>query len=279
MSHELIRAEALRVALPDTTRKRPFRRAPLISILHGVDFHIRAGEAVGIVGESGSGKTTLGRALLRLLEPTGGRVLFEGQDITHANEAALRPLRARMTMIFQNPLSALNPRRTIAASVAAPLVARGEAGNVRQKVLRALDRSGLPARFAGRYPHQLSGGQRQRVGIARAIVTEPAFILADEIVSGLDVSTQAQILDLLRELRRDMGLALAFITHDLSVVRVLCERVVVMHQGRIVEEGPCADLFATPRAAYTRRLLAAIPLPELDEGWLDAEAEDAAEQG
>ena len=279
MSHELIRAEALRVALPDTTRKRPFRRAPLISILHGVDFHIRAGEAVGIVGESGSGKTTLGRALLRLLEPTGGRVLFEGQDITHANEAALRPLRARMTMIFQNPLSALNPRRTIAASVAAPLVARGEAGNVRQKVLRALDRSGLPARFAGRYPHQLSGGQRQRVGIARAIVTEPAFILADEIVSGLDVSTQAQILDLLRELRRDMGLALAFITHDLSVVRVLCERVVVMHQGRIVEEGPCADLFAAPRAAYTRRLLAAIPLPELDEGWLDAEAEDAAEQG
>ncbi len=279
MSHELIRAEALRVALPDTTRKRPFRRAPLISILHGVDFHIRAGEAVGIVGESGSGKTTLGRALLRLLEPTGGRVLFEGQDITHANEAALRPLRSRMTMIFQNPLSALNPRRTIAASVAAPLVARGEAGNVRQKVLRALDRSGLPARFAGRYPHQLSGGQRQRVGIARAIVTEPAFILADEIVSGLDVSTQAQILDLLRELRRDMGLALAFITHDLSVVRVLCERVVVMHQGRIVEEGPCADLFATPRAAYTRRLLAAIPLPELDEGWLDAEAEDAAEQG
>jgi peptide/nickel transport system ATP-binding protein len=245
-------------------------------VLHGVDFRIGAGESVGIVGESGSGKTTLGRALLRLIEPSAGRIAFEGQDITHAPEAALRPLRARMTMIFQNPLAALNPRRSIGASVAAPLVARGDGGDVRQKVLRALDRSGLPKFFAGRYPHQLSGGQRQRVGIARAIVTEPAFILADEIVSGLDVSTQAQILDLLRELRRDMGLALAFITHDLSVVRVLCERVVVMHRGRIVEEGDCAALFAAPRHPYTRRLLAAIPLPELDDTWLDAEPEEVA---
>jgi peptide/nickel transport system ATP-binding protein len=273
---DLLRATGLRVALPDSARKRPFRRAPLIDILHGVDFRIARGEAVGIVGESGSGKTTLGRALLRLLEPTGGRIAFDGQDITHAAEAALRPLRARMTMIFQNPLSALNPRRTVAASVAAPLRARGDGGDTARLVGRALDRAGLPARFADRYPHQLSGGQRQRVGIARAIVTEPDFILADEIVSGLDVSTQAQVLDLLRELRRDMGLALAFIAHDLSVVRVLCERVIVMHLGRIVEEGDCAAMFAGPRHPYTRRLLAAIPLPELDEGWLDAEAEDAA---
>jgi peptide/nickel transport system ATP-binding protein len=181
-----------------------------------------------------------------------------------------------MTMIFQNPLAALNPRRTIAASVAAPLVARGETADARTKVLRALDRAGLERKFADRYPHQLSGGQRQRVGIARAIVTDPEFILADEIVSGLDVSTQAQILDLLRELRREMRLALAFVTHDLSVVRVLCERVVVMHQGRIVEAGTCAEVFAAPRHPYTRRLLAAIPLPEIDEGWLDAEAEEAA---
>ncbi len=272
----LIDATALEVAFPDTSKKRPFRPAPTTKILHGVDFHISAGESVGIVGESGSGKTTLGRALLRLIEPSAGHIAFEGQDITHAAERALRPLRARMTMIFQNPLAALNPRRTIAASVAAPLVARGDGSDVRQKVLRALDRSGLPKSFADRYPHQLSGGQRQRVGIARAIVTEPNFILADEIVSGLDVSTQAQILDLLRELRRDMGLALAFITHDLSVVRVLCERVVVMHQGRIVEEGDCAALFAAPRHPYTRRLLAAIPLPELDDTWLDAEAEEVA---
>jgi dipeptide transport system ATP-binding protein len=276
LTGELIRADGLEVALPDLSQKRLFRRAPLNRILHGLNFAVRGGEAVGIVGESGSGKTTLGRALLRLLEPTGGRVLFEGLDITHADEATLRPLRARMTMIFQNPLSALNPRRTVAASVAAPLVARGEAGDVRKKVLLALERAGLSGKLADRYPHQLSGGQRQRVGIARAIVTEPAFILADEIVSGLDVSTQAQIIDLLRELRRDMGLALGFITHDLSVVRVLCERLVVMHQGRIVEEGTCEDVFAAPRAAYTRRLLAAIPLPELDDTWLDAEPEEAA---
>jgi peptide/nickel transport system ATP-binding protein len=276
MTRALIDATAIEVALPDLSKKRPFRAVPRIKILHGVNFHVHPGEAVGIVGESGSGKTTLGRALLRLIEPTGGRIAFDGQDITHAPEPVLRPLRARMTLIFQNPLAALNPRRTVAASVAAPLVARGEAGAARKKVLRALDRAGLPKNLADRYPHQLSGGQRQRVGIARAIVTEPEFILADEIVSGLDVSTQAQILDLLRELRRDMGLALAFITHDLSVVRVLCERVVVMHQGRIVEEGDCARMFAAPRHPYTRRLLSAIPLPELDDGWLDAEAEDAA---
>jgi peptide/nickel transport system ATP-binding protein len=274
MMPDLVRAEGLRVSLPDIARKRPLRRPPLIDILHGVDFRIARGEAVGIVGESGSGKSTLGRALLRLIEPAGGQISFDGQDITHAPESALRPLRARMTMIFQNPLAALNPRRTIAASVAAPLIARGQTGELRSKILRALDRAGLPARFAGRYPHQLSGGQRQRVGIARAIVTEPDFILADEIVSGLDVTTQAQVLDLLRELRRDMGLALAFIAHDLSVVRVLCERVVVMRQGRIVEEGACADLFANPIHPYTRRLLAAIPLPELDPHWLDADAEE-----
>ena len=278
MTSDLISAEAVRVAVPDLAAKRAFRAAPRLEILHGVDFRIRTGEAVGIVGESGSGKTTLGRALLRLLEPSAGRISFDGQDITHAPEATLRPLRARMTMIFQNPLAALNPRRTIAASVAAPLLARGQNDDVRKKVLRALDRAGLAAAYAGRYPHQLSGGQRQRVGIARAIVTGPEFILADEIVSGLDVSTQAQILDLLRELRRDMGLALGFIAHDLSVVRVLCERVVVMHRGRIVEEGSCEALFAAPQHPYTRRLLAAIPLPEPDPHWLDAEPEETEAQ-
>ncbi len=270
MSTPLIAAEGLCVALPDLARKRPFRRAPLIPILHGVDFAIARGEAVGIVGESGSGKTTLGRALLRLVAPSAGRITFDGQDITRATDAALRPLRARMQMIFQNPLAALNPRRTVLASVAAPLLARGERAGVRARALAALDQAGLPAGLAARYPHQLSGGQRQRVGIARAIVTAPDFILADEIVSGLDVATQAQILDLLRRLQREMGLALGFIAHDLSVVRVLCSRVVVMHQGRIVENGPCADVFDHPADPYTRRLLAAIPLPELDESWLDA---------
>jgi ABC-type oligopeptide transport system ATPase subunit len=268
----LVTAEALHIALPNQSAKRPFRRAPLTPILHGVDFAIGRGEAVGIVGESGSGKTTLGRTLVRLLAPTAGRLTFDGQDITHAGETALRPLRARMQMIFQNPLASLNPRRSVAASVAAPLIARGD-HSVRDRAIAALERAGLSASLADRYPHQLSGGQRQRVGIARAIVTEPAFILADEIVSGLDVSTQAQILDLLRGLRRDMGLALAFITHDLSVVRLLCERVVVMHQGRIVEAGNTAAIFAAPRHPYTRKLLSAIPLPEIDDNWLDAETE------
>jgi ABC-type oligopeptide transport system ATPase subunit len=277
MSGALVRAEGLRVALPDHARKRPFRRPPIVEILHGVDFAIARGEAVAIVGESGSGKTTLGRALLRLIAPSAGRIVFDGADITDAPEAELRRLRPRMQMIFQNPLSALNPRRTVLASVAAPLIARGDRQGVRERALAALERAGLPASLAGRYPHQLSGGQRQRVGIARAIVTEPAFILADEIVSGLDVATQAQILDLLRALRRDMGLALGFITHDLSVVRVLCERVAVMHQGRIVEQGACETVFAAPAHSYTKRLLAAIPLPEIDPGWLDAEPETEAE--
>ena len=269
MSAPLIAATGLLVALPDLARKRPFRRAPMNAILHGVDFAIGRGEAVGIVGESGSGKTTLGRALLRLIEPSSGQVVFDGQDITHAPEQMLRPLRARMQMIFQNPLAALNPRRTILTSIAAPLRARGDRTGVRDRAVAALEQAGLSAALAGRYPHQLSGGQRQRVGIARAIVTEPAFILADEIVSGLDVATQAQILDLLRKLQREMGLALGFIAHDLSVVRVLCERVAVMHQGRIVEDGPCARVFAEPADPYTKRLLAAIPLPELDDTWLD----------
>ncbi len=273
MTAPLLVAETIRVALPDRAGKRLFRRAPMLPILHGVDLTVGRGEAVGIVGESGSGKTTLGRALLRLIEPAGGRIIFDGHDITHAPETALRPLRARMQMVFQNPLSSLNPRRTILASVAAPLRARGER-DPRPRAIVALERAGLSAALAGRYPHQLSGGQRQRVGIARAIVTEPAFILADEIVSGLDVTTQAQILDLLRALRRDLGLALAFITHDLSVVRVLCERVVVMRQGVIVEQGDCAEVFAAPQHPYTRRLIDAVPLPEIDDAWLDAPEEE-----
>ena len=279
MTAPLIAAEGLRVAFPDLARKRPFRRPPTVDVLHGIDFAIGRGEAVGIVGESGSGKTTLGRALLRLVEPSAGRITFDGADISHAPESALRPMRARMQMIFQNPLAALNPRRTVLASVAAPLIAAGERTRLRERAAAALERAGLASHLGGRYPHQLSGGQRQRVGIARAIVTGPAFILADEIVSGLDVATQAQILDLLRALRREMGLALGFIAHDLSVVRVLCERVAVMHQGRIVEDGPCAQVFAAPAHPYTRRLLAAIPLPEIDETWLDAADPEWSETG
>ncbi len=265
----LIEARGLRLSLPD--RGRPgslLRPSRPIEILKGVDFAVAPGEAVGIVGESGSGKTTLGRVLIRLLRPTAGTLVFDGQDIATCGEDVLRPLRPRLQMIFQNPLSSLNPRRRVRDIVAAPLAAAGVPDDG-TKVMTALARAGLGPDFAGRYPHQLSGGQRQRVGIARAIVTEPAFILADEIVSGLDVSTQAQILILLRDLAREMGLALAFIAHDLSVVRVLCDRVAVMLQGRIVEDGPCGEIFDNPRHPYTRRLIRAIPLPEIDDGWLD----------
>ena len=269
MTAALLIAENLRVALPDRGRKPLFGRAPLTEILKGIDFSIGRGETVGIVGESGSGKTTLGRALVRLIEPTGGQLTFAGADVTHAHELVLRPMRARMQMIFQNALSSLNPRRTIISSIAMPAIAAGQIGRAHELALTALERGGLSRRFAERYPHQLSGGQRQRVGIARAIVMSPDVIVADEVVSGLDVSTQAQILSLLKELQRDMGLALAFIAHDLSVVRVLCERVVVMLEGKIVEEGRCAQLFRDPQHAYTRRLIDAIPLPEIDAGWLD----------
>jgi ABC-type glutathione transport system ATPase component len=273
---DLIRAEAIHVALPDRGRRRAFGATPLVDILHGVDFRIGRGETVGIVGESGSGKTTLGRVLLRLLQPTAGHLFFDGTEITAADQETLRPLRSQMQMIFQNPLSSLNPRQTVGEIVAAPLRSAPSRAVRRDLVATALLRAELGPGFAGRYPHQLSGGERQRVGIARAIVGEPAFILADEIVPGLDVSTQAQILTLLRSLRDEMGLALALIANDLSVVRVLCDRVVVMLQGRIVEEGSCEQVFAAPRHDYTRRLIAAIPLPEIDDAWLDRSETEVA---
>jgi len=267
----VIEAKTLRVALPDRSQKPLFGAPPLIEILKGVDVSVRTGESVGIVGESGSGKTTLGRALLRLYEPVGGSIVFEGTDITHLGEAALRPLRARMQMIFQDPQSSLNPRHKIGAIVAQPLFvlkrirSRAEA---RDAVEMLLQRVGMSSDLQDRYPHQLSGGQRQRVGIARAIAVEPSFIVADEIVSGLDVSVQAQILALLKELQREMGLAMIFISHDLSVVRAMCDRVVVMRLGEVVEEKSCADIFSNPQHPYTRSLLDAIPLPDVDLNWL-----------
>lgn len=267
MSEPIFSVRDLRLALPDLARKPLFGRAPRIEILRGLSFDIAPGEVLGIVGGSGSGKTTLGRALLRLIEPTGGELRFEGRDITHLPESALRPMRRRMQMIFQDPMSSLNPRRTVGGIIAGPLRLHG-LDDIEGRVARALEMVSLPASFAARYPHELSGGQRQRVGIARAIALSPDFILADEIVSGLDVSTQAQVLALLEELVAEMNLTLAFISHDLSVVRRLCTRLLVLHRGEIVEMAPTDALFAAPRAAYTRELLAAIPLPDPDQpGW------------
>ena len=279
MTQPLVSLRGLRVAFPDRARKPLFGRAPMIEVVKGIDLDIPRGCALGLVGESGSGKTTIGRALVRLIRPSGGALLYDGVDIAAFEEEQVRPLRAKLQMIFQDPQSSLNPRLTIGTTLARPLQAfarGGDAAARRRRAAELLDIVGLPAAFLGRYPHEISGGQRQRVGIARALALEPEFIVADEIVSGLDVSTQAQILLLLRKLRAEFNLTLVFISHDLSVVRVLCDRVAVLSDGVLVEEGDTAAVFASPQHAYTRALLASVPLPEIEEGWIMAEP-DAAE--
>ncbi len=268
----MLEVRNLRIALPDRSRKPIFGAAPLLEILKGIDLSVAPGETIGLVGESGSGKSTLARALLRLYRPSAGRIVFEGQDITDLPESTLRPLRARMQIVFQDSQSALNPRLTIGTALAEPFLSYGRAKDSREALRLAaglLEHVGLAPAMAARYPHQLSGGQRQRVGIARAIALNPALVVADEIVSGLDVSVQAQILQLLQALRSETGMALVLISHDLSVVRALCEKVVVMQHGVIVESGLSAEVFAAPQHPYTRKLLRAIPLPEVDPAWID----------
>ncbi|WP_416897710.1 MAG: SDR family NAD(P)-dependent oxidoreductase [Minwuia sp.] len=275
MSAPLIEARDIRLSFAVGNRRWLVGARPRIDILHGVSLTAARGETIGIVGESGSGKTTLGRCLVRLHKPTGGTVRFDGADITRRTEDEMRPLRRRLQMIFQDPLSSLNPRQTIRTILDRPLsIHRTEltAGGRAERATELLGEVGLDREHLDRYPHELSGGQRQRVGIARALAAEPDFVLADEIVSGLDVSTQAQVLRLLRDLSERRNLTVALISHDLSVVRHLCERVYVMRHGRVVEEGPSERLFSSPRSAYTRELIAAIPLPEPDPEWLDRSA-------
>jgi peptide/nickel transport system ATP-binding protein len=225
----------------------------------GVDAAIARGEALGIVGESGSGKSTLGRLLLGLLAPTGGSVTFDGAPLPKPGSAAWRATRARMGIVFQDPFGSLDPRRSVGAQVADGLdIHRG--GTTPERIAALLARVGLDPQRAGAYPHEFSGGQRQRIGIARALATDPDFLVADEPVSALDVSIQAQVVKLLAELRREMGLAMLFISHDLHVVRHLCDRVAVMYLGRVMEEGPTRDVFARPLHPYTRALLSATPM-------------------
>jgi peptide/nickel transport system ATP-binding protein/oligopeptide transport system ATP-binding protein len=238
------------------------RRLGAVAAVDGVSFAVRRGETLGIVGETGSGKSTVARLILRLIDPTSGTVHFAGEDITAARGRHLKALRRDMQMIFQDPYSSLNPRKTVGTAIGEPFAVHGlhtGSGERRRAVQELMERVGLAPEHYNRYPHEFSGGQRQRVGVARALALSPKLIVADEPVSALDVSIQAQILNLLRDLQRDLGLTLVLISHDLSVVRHMSDRVAVMHRGKVVELADADTLYRAPRAEYTRALLAAVP--------------------
>lgn len=260
---DLISVRDLRV---DFDLSSGFLRASrqVLSAVDGISFTIRRGETLSLVGESGSGKSTTGRSLLRLPPPTGGSVHFDGVDMSTLDTPGMHAMRRRMQMIFQDPFASVNRRMTVAAIIAEPLEVHGLSQGAAKvaRVAELMELVGLKAEWGGRYPHEFSGGQLQRVGIARALAVSPDFIVADEPVSALDVSVQAQVINLLAELQRELGLALLFIAHDLAVVRHLSDRVAVMYLGRLVEIADCDTLYATPRHPYTRALLSAIPVPD-----------------
>ena len=260
----LVAVEDLKVYFPIKSGVVFDRHVGDVKAVDGVSFDIKRGETLGLVGESGCGKTTIGRTIIRLYDPTEGRIVFDGNDIGALSQRELRKLRGRMQMVFQDPYSSLNPRQAVGNLIAEPLKVHGIAtGNdARQRVEKLLDVVGLPATAAGRYPHEFSGGQRQRIGLARALALNPDLIVADEPVSALDVSIQAQMVNLLEELQSEFDLTYLFIAHDLAVVRHISDRIAVMYLGKIVEVASADDLYVSPRHPYTMALLSAVPIPD-----------------
>ena len=261
----LLRVEGLKMHFPVTEGVIMQRTVAHVKAVDGVSFSIAPGETLGLVGESGCGKTTVGRCILRLENPIEGKVIFDGEDIANKKLSQISHLRQDVQVIFQDPFSSLNPRQKIGTIISEPLRVHGiikDAKKRRERVAELLRLCGLNPRFADRYPHEMSGGQRQRVGIARALSVNPKFIVCDEAVSALDVSIQAQIINLLENLREQFNFSYLFIAHDLSVVRHLCHRVAVMYLGKIVELSNCDELFDNPQHPYTQALLSAVPVPD-----------------
>ena len=264
MADTLLSVERLSTVF-EISGKTPFSKTAKLAAVNDVSFDLIRGETLGIVGESGCGKSTLGRSILRLIEPTAGRIVWQGQSLTDLSAAEMRQARRSMSIVFQDPIASLDPRMTVETIIAEPLrVAEPSLDRSarRTRVLKAMDEVGLAAEMANRYPHEFSGGQAQRIGIARAIITEPDLIVCDEPVSALDVSIQAQIVNLLKGLKDRLGLTLIFISHDLSVVRLVSDRIMVLYLGRIVEIGSRADVFERPAHPYTQALLSAAPIPD-----------------